>query len=406
MHAGPDLVSEAVAAPVAPGAPLVAHVIFRLDVGGLENGVVNLLNRMPRDRYRHAIVCLAGYSDFQQRIERRDVPIFDLDKAPGNSPVMHWKLWRLFERLRPDIVHTRNLATLEAQLPAALAGVPVRIHGEHGRDMDDLDGSSTSRRRIRRLFKPLVHRYITVSRDLASYLERKVDVPTARITQIYNGVKTEIFHPPQDGREPLEWSGSRNGEFFVIGTVGRMQHVKDQLTLARAFILLMRDMPGAGQRLRLAMIGEGPLREEARALLADAGLAQYAWLPGNRDDVPRIMRGFDLFVLPSLAEGVSNTILEAMATGLPVVATSVGGNTELVEDGVTGTLVAPDDPQRMAVALRAYAENADLCRRHGAAALATVERRFGMDAMMNAYLTVYDKMLASAGALRACRRSA
>jgi sugar transferase (PEP-CTERM/EpsH1 system associated) len=402
MHAGPDLPSEAAARPAVSGLPLVAHVVFRLDVGGLENGVVNLVNRMPRDRYRHAIVCLAGYTDFSRRIECRDVPIFDLAKAPGNSPIMHWKLWRLFERLRPDIVHTRNLATLEAHAPAALARVPVRIHGEHGRDMDDLDGSSTSRQRIRRLFKPFVHRYITVSRDLASYLERKVGVPPARITQIYNGVKTEAFRP---GREPLDWPGS-GGDCFVVGTVGRMQHVKDQLTLARAFILLVHQMPGSERWLKLAMIGDGPLREQAARLLADAGLAQNAWLPGNRDDVPRVMRGFDLFVLPSLAEGISNTILEAMATGLPVVATAVGGNTELVEEGVTGTLVAPDDPGRMAAALRAYAEDRDRCRRHGAAALSTIEARFGMDAMVKAYSAVYDSMLAGAGGLRPYRRSA
>jgi glycosyltransferase involved in cell wall biosynthesis len=154
------------------------------------------------------------------------------------------------------------------------------------------------------------------------------------------------------------------------------------------------------------MIGEGPLREQALKLLAGAGLADYAWLPGNRNDVPRILRGFDLFVLPSLAEGISNTILEAMATGLPVVATSVGGNAELVEEGVTGTLVAPDNPQRMATALRAYVENGVLCQRHGDAALATVERRFGMDTMLKAYQTVYDNMLAGADALRARRRSA
>ena len=406
MHAGPNLLSSAAAGPAAPGVPLVAHVVFRLDVGGLENGVVNLVNRMPADRYRHAIVCLAGYTDFHRRIERRDVPIFDIDKAPGNSPIMYWKLWRLFERLRPDIVHTRNLATLEAQLPAALARVPVRIHGEHGRDMDDLDGSSTSRQRIRRLFKPFVHRYITVSRDLASYLERKVDVPSSRITQIYNGVKTELFRPRQRGREPLEWPAPDSDDLFVIGTVGRMQHVKDQLTLARAFVSLMRRVPGAERRLRLAMVGEGPLREQAARLLGEAGLAQYAWLPGNRNDVPRIMRGFDLFVLPSLAEGVSNTILEAMATGLPVVATAVGGNMELVEEGVTGTLVAPDDPERMAEALHTYVGNPDLCRARGAAALSTIERRFGMDAMMNAYLTVYDNMLAGTRALGAYRRSA
>src|SRR5688572_2770854 len=146
------------------GAPLVVHLIYRLDVGGLENGLVNLINRIPAERYRHAIVCLTDYSDFRRRIKRDDVPVFSLHKPPGNNPVTHFKLWRLLRQLAPDIIHTRNLAALEGTLPAALAGVPIRIHGEHGRDMGDLDGSNTGRQFVRRLFKPFVHQYIAVSR--------------------------------------------------------------------------------------------------------------------------------------------------------------------------------------------------------------------------------------------------
>src|SRR5260221_10845239 len=173
-----------------------------------------------------------------------------------------------------------------------------------------------------------------------------------------------------------------------------MQAVKDQLTLARAFARLMRAMPGAEQRLRLVMVGDGPLREEVRMLLAEAGIGEYAWLPGNRDDVERIMRGFDLFVLPSLAEGISNTILEAMATGLPVVATAVGGNTELIQAGITGTLVPQADAESMAHAVLAYADNTELCRRHGEQARRVIEDSFSMETMVNSYLVVYDRLLA------------
>src|SRR5207237_9166164 len=135
------------------------------------------------------------------------------------------------------------------------------------------------------------------------------------------------------------------------GTVGRMQEVKDQLTLARAFVELLQRSPQAATRLRLVMVGDGPLRKQVADILNQAGWGALAWLPGERDDVPQIMRGFDLFVLPSLAEGISNTILEAMASGLPVVATSVGGNAELVESGRTGQLVPRSDPEAMAHAI-------------------------------------------------------
>jgi glycosyltransferase involved in cell wall biosynthesis len=145
---------------------------------------------------------------------------------------------------------------------------------------------------------------------------------------------------------------------------------------------------------RLVVIGEGPLRPSVQAVLAEAGLAQHAWLPGERDDVPRIMRGFDLFVLPSLAEGISNTILEAMASGLPVLATAVGGNPELVAAGATGTLVPAADPESMARAILDYARDPEWRVRQGGEARRLVERRFGMEAMVNAYMNVYNSMLA------------
>jgi sugar transferase (PEP-CTERM/EpsH1 system associated) len=383
------------------GVPLIAHVIYRFDVGGLENGLVNLINHMPAQLFRHAIVSLTDHSDFRERLKRDDISVFTLHKPPGNSPATVLKLWRLFRRLRPDIVHTRNIAALDATVPAALAGVPVRIHGEHGRDVDDLDGANTRRQLVRRLYKPFVHQYIALSGDLARYLRDKIGVPYSRIAQIYNGVDSSLFHPPAGCREEVPHPGFSGPGQFVIGTVGRMQEVKDQLTLARAFVRLLQIMPGAQERLRLVMVGDGPLRERVSAVLAEAGADRYAWLPGKRDDVARIMRSFDLFVLPSLAEGISNTILEAMATGLPVLATEVGGNPELVRVGETGTLVPRDDPESMALGLRAYAESAELCRRHGAEARRTVETKFGMEAMVNAYLKVYDTWLAkNAGRIR------
>lgn len=378
---------------VARSAPLVAHVIFRLDVGGLENGLVNLVNRMPPERLRHAIVCLTDHTGFRARIRRADVPVYCLHKPPGNSPLTLARLWRLFRRLRPDIVHTRNLAALEAALPAALAGVPVRVHGEHGRDVNDLDGSNVRMQRIRRLFRPFVHHYIALSRDLEAYLRDRVGVPAERIAQIYNGVDAELFRPRGAAREAPWPTGFATSGQIVIGTVGRMQAVKDQPTLARAFVRLWRELPGAREQVRLAMVGDGPLRAETQRILIEGGAEAGAWLPGERDDVAAFLRSLDVFVLPSLAEGISNTILEAMACGLPVVATAVGGNPELVRDGASGILVPPADPAQMAAAIRRYLDDPALRARHGAEARRAVEQRFRMNAMVQAYLALYDKLL-------------
>jgi sugar transferase (PEP-CTERM/EpsH1 system associated) len=161
---------------VSSSPPLIAHVIYRLDVGGLENGLVNIINRIPEDRYRHVIISLTDVSEFQQRITRNDVSCIAIHKRPGNDIGMLWKLWRIFRDLRPAIVHSRNLAALEAQFPAWLAGVPCRMHGEHGRDVFDLDGTSRKYRWVRRLYQPLVHRYVPLSQELADYLSNQVGV--------------------------------------------------------------------------------------------------------------------------------------------------------------------------------------------------------------------------------------
>lgn len=386
------ITADALAHEQALHAPLVAHVIFSLGVGGLENGLVNLINHIPHDRFRHVIICLADYSDFRLRIRRRDVQLFALNKPAGKNFGVHLQLWRLLRRLKPDIVHTRNLAALESLLPASLAGVPARIHSEHGWDVGNLDGGNRRHRLLRRLFRPLADSYIALSRHLEDYLRQQITVAPERISQIYNGVDCILFRPATR-RLPLPCVGFESPDLFVIGTVGRMQAVKDQLTLVRAFIRLLATVPDARRVLRLALIGDGPLRAEATALLEQAGARELVWLPGDREDISVLMRSFDLFVLPSLAEGISNTILEAMATGLPVVATRVGGNPELVENGRTGLLVPPADPARMGEAIRTYLDDRKLREAHGRAARQTVEQRFSLEAMVEGYMKVYERTL-------------
>lgn len=375
------------------GRPLVVHVMYRFDTGGLENGIVNLINHMPAAAYRHAIVALTEVTDFRQRILRDDVQFFSLNKPPGHGVWQYVKLFKLFRRLRPQIVHSRNLAALEVQIPAWAARVPVRIHGEHGRDVGDLDGSNVTYQRVRRFYRPFVHHYVALSRDLAQYLVDKVMVPPAQITQAYNGVDTERFRPALNHPDLIAGCPFDPSRHWLVGTVGRMQVVKDQVLLARAFVHALSMAPELRLRMRLVMVGEGPLRAESLAVLDAAGVADLAWLPGERSSVADVMRGLHAFVLPSLAEGISNTILEAMATGLPVIATAVGGNADLVADGVTGHMVPAAESQLMAQQIVALARNPQHARQLGAAGRVRVEASFSMPAMVSIYQAVYDRLL-------------
>ncbi len=372
--------------------PLIAHVIYRFEVGGLQNGLVNLINRIPPKRYRHVVICMTDYTDFRDRIQRNDVEVCALGKRDGNDFSSYGRLYRLFRRLRPDIVHTRNLGTLEALLPALMAGVRCRVHSEHGWDLPDPNGNNRKYQWLRRLFIPIVDRYVVLSQELALYLRERVRVPAYKLTRIYNGVDTQRFRPGENECEALP-AGFAGPHTLVIGTVGRMQGVKDQLTLVRAFVQLLQVLPGERARLRLVLIGDGPLRCEAQTLLQEADALGLAWFSGERNDVPALLRGLDLFVLPSTAEGISNTVLEAMASGLPVIATRVGGNPELVEDGVTGALVAPSDPAAMAQVLSDYVRNPERIKCHAQAGRKRIEERFAVDRMVEAYLAVYDSVL-------------
>ena len=382
---------------VADPRPLVLHVVYRFDVGGLENGVVNIINHMPVRAYRHAVLALTEATDFRRRILRDDVQVIALHKPPGHSMWLYPTLFRLIRRLRPAIVHSRNLAALEAQVPAWAARVPVRIHGEHGRDVDDLRGASRKHQWIRRLYRPFVSHYVALGGELTDYLVTQVGVTRSGVTSICNGVDTTRFRPAEGKPEAIGGCPFDGHDHWLVGTVGRMQAVKDQLTLVRAFVLALRQRPGLRERVRLVMVGDGPLRAESLAILEAAGVAELAWLPGERHDVAEVMRGLSCFVLPSLAEGVSNTILEAMASGLPVIATAVGANPELVQHGVTGEIVASADAEALSASIIRLATNPELAGAMGRAGRAAAEIRFSLEAMTSAYQSLYDTQLEARG---------
>lgn len=378
--------------------PLVVHVVYRFHVGGLENGVVNLINRLPVSRFRHAVVALTDCDPaFCRRVVHDDVRFVSLHKPPGHGVKLYPALFRLFSELRPAVVHTRNLAALEAVVPAWAAGVPVRVHGEHGWDVSDPDGTRRRFRWMRRLYRPFVTHYIPLSDHLLRYLNASVGVGAAHMTRICNGVDTQRFRPGVRGREVLAGSPFEGDDLCVIGTVGRLEPIKDPLNLLRAFVQLLRRAPELARRLRLMIVGDGSLRAELEAEIAREGVGACVWLAGERRDVPEAMRALDVFVLPSRAEGISNTILEAMACGLPVIATRVGGNAELVIEGETGMLVPAGDSAALADALARYVEDGRMMTQHGQAARKRAEAEFSIDGMVARYAQLYESLLSAAG---------
>jgi sugar transferase (PEP-CTERM/EpsH1 system associated) len=207
------------------------------------------------------------------------VPVLALHKPPGHGVWLYPQLFRLMRAWRPAIVHSRNLAALEAVVPAWAAGVPIRIHGEHGRDVDDLDGSNRKYRRLRRLYRPFVSHYVSLTTELTHYLATHIGVDPSRLTQICNGVDVGRFRPAERPAATIDGCPFDASRHWLVGTVGRMQAVKDQVTLARAFALALQERPALRERVRLVMIGDGPLRAQSQAVLDEA---EWPNSPGSR----------------------------------------------------------------------------------------------------------------------------
>jgi sugar transferase (PEP-CTERM/EpsH1 system associated) len=383
-------------------AALICHIVYRLDYGGLENGLVNLVNNLPGDCFRHAIVCLAGFGALRSRVARPDVPIISIDKREGKDFPSYLRTWRVLRSLRPDIVHTRNLGTVDLQWVARAAGVPHRVHGEHGWEATDLLGRNARTKLIRRACRPVIHRYVAMSRDIERWLVNDIGVAAARVRQLYNGVDTQRFCAGQSLPSDWPWRDLDRRDLRVFGTVGRCDPLKNQLALVDAFAELVSKSGAEQSRLRLVIVGDGPERARLTQRVRERGLEGLVWLTGARADTPELLSAIDVFVLPSLNEGISNTILEAMATGLPVIATRVGGNAEVVDHEVTGVLCDDSRASTLASAMQRYIDEPALARSHGDAGRDRVRKHFSLDAMVQAYAAFYDEVLSrpSAGLQR------
>jgi len=377
--------------------PLIVHIIFRLDFGGLENGLVNLINNMPADKYRHAIICASEYTDFRKRIKKADVEVYALHKKPGNDLSAYYRLWKILRELKPDIVHTRNLGTIEYAIPIFLAGVKYRIHGEHGRDMSDIDGTNKKYILLRRFYNLFLHRFIALSKDLEQWLLKTVEINPEKVVQLYNGVDLNRFQIKMEigsGAERRRTFSSRvDPEDILIGTVGRLQAEKDQATLINAFALVLNEAGVKRKNIKLLLIGDGPESSSLKTLAVEKHISEYVIFLGARNDIPELLSELDIFTLPSRGEGISNTILEAMASGLPVVATRVGGNPELIDENVTGLLVPSNNSTEMAKALSVYINDIALAQKHGKLGRQRVQALFSMDKMIENYTKVYDSLI-------------
>ena len=366
----------------------VLHVLLSLEPGGLENGVVNVINRLDRTRFESSVCCLKRAGEFARRIDDPRVVIHEMDWRGGNDPRLALRLASLLRRTRPHIVHTRNAEPFFYGFAGAkLARTQALVHSEHGRKFDD----RPARFAVQRWMSRHTDAIFAVSGQLKTDLVKHIGLPESDIEVLHNGVDLSRFdvtdraapHARERDALRLEW-GVPDGA-LVVGSVGRLVAVKN-------YALLLRAVAASGLDVHVVLAGEGPERAALTALAAGLGIAGRVHLLGHSNDVDRVLRAFDVFVLPSLSEGMSNTLLEAMAAGVPPVASAVGGNGEIVRDGVDGLLFASDDQAGLANALAGLCADAVRRARLATAARERVQSTFDIRHMVERYEQFYERV--------------
>jgi sugar transferase (PEP-CTERM/EpsH1 system associated) len=310
-----------------------------------------------------------------------------MNKGDGNDWRIVGELARLIRQLRPDLVHTRNWGTTEAILAARFAGVRRVVHGEHGWSMDNPAGKSLRRRIARRILSPAVNRFVAVSDDIERWLSKEAWIRREKITKIVNGVDINKFCPGKEAeaKKRLGLDGT-----IVVGTVARLDPIKRCDLLLEAFAGAASGNPAA----KLIIVGDGPEHRKLHDIREGLPNPNQIIFLGERQDVQMLYPSMDVFVLASKNEGISNTILEAMASGLPIIATSVGGNPELVTHEKTGLLIAPENRDALKNALAHYIRNPEERMAHGRNARADAVKRFPLERMVREYENLYSHLMA------------
>jgi sugar transferase (PEP-CTERM/EpsH1 system associated) len=362
----------------------VQHVVLSLQPGGLENGVVNVANRLSPDRFASSVCCLRQGGEFVARL-RPGIPVHEMGWRGGNDARLPFRLARLFRETRPDIVHTRNAESFfYGFLGAKLAGIDCVVHSEHGRTFDD----RAIRFRVQRWFTAHTQAVFAVSRQLRHDLVFHTRIPEQRIQVLPNGVDLNRFASGK--REAARRALGLNDGELVVGSVGRLVAVKNYSLLLRSVAALGR------QDVVVLLVGAGPERGALENLAKTLGIDGRMRFAGHRDDVTAMLAAMDVFVLPSISEGMSNTLLEAMATGAACVASNIGGNPDIVSHGKHGLLFDSGDEAGLTGCLTRLCADAALRRALGDAARARITCDFSIEAMIGRYEDLYLATLSGA----------
>ncbi|MCD4781947.1 MAG: glycosyltransferase [Candidatus Omnitrophica bacterium] len=364
----------------------VLHVILSLEFGGAEKVVTNMIQQMNTDRFTFTICVLDRIGSLGVDLDD-NVRVECVNRKPGIDMRVPFRLAKLLKQYNPDIVHLHNSTCFfYGVLACRLVGLKNVIVTQHG--------ISQESRRITtalRLISGGIKQAVAVSDNIVEYLKNTYHIPRNKISLLINGIDETLFardtQLKKEGRKAL----GLNAGHLVIGHIARLSKEKDQHTLLKAFEKVRQLEP----RAKLVIVGDGSLRAELQSLTKLWGLQNDVIFTGVQKNIKLYLNTFDVFALSSIREGTSLTLLEAMATQLPIVATSVGGTPNVVIDGETGILVPAGRPDKLADGLHRLISDPKMCQKMGKAARKRFDDIFTLTRMTRAYSDLYLSMLRS-----------
>lgn len=366
----------------------ILHVVDNLGRGGTQNILRILIDRLDPERYEH-VVCGV------RRLEYANADLFSREQA--RVMCLNWQdvggrfqvmaLARVLREVRPAIVHSRNWCGIESVFAGRLVGSCALVHSEHGMNTDTAKREPRRRSIFRRMAYELADQVMCVSHQLKGLYAERTGFSERRMTVIHNGVDASRFFSDPVARVEVRRELGVAAEEFCIGCVGNLTSVKDYPTVLNA----VNELARAGLNWRLFVAGEGLEQDRVEGILREhPEWSGRVSLLGAIDRVPLLLRAMDVYVLSSVTEGISNALLEAMATGLPVVATATGGNPEVVQDGESGLLFPVGDSLALADRLRRLYARPELRQDLSRGALERVRLSFSLGAMIDNYCRMYE----------------
>lgn len=371
----------------------ILQVVPSLANMGMETVVYQLVKRLDPNRYHVMTCCLSALGGHGQAMVTLGYPIHVLGPLRGISFTHILGLVRLIRTTRPHLIHAHNptawFYATAASLIARRGKVMVTRHG--------MDTPLRWRDRvIHHILAHLTDRVVIVSSSMIDSFITSEHIPRSKLVTIPNGVDTSQFNTNGPHRSTLRAELGIDETDCVVGSIGRLAAVKNQLLLLKAVKNVLRTSP----RVKVILVGEGPCRTELAQYCHDQNLADRVLFLGNRTDIPQLLSAVDIFVLSSQYEGTSLSLLEAMASGKPIVATDVGGNSALLQHGRTGLLVPADDPDAMAAALMTLITDRQASHEMGQRARAYVRAHFDLHLMMEQYDQLYQTLAREPGGTR------